>query len=79
METRVTIFAVIVIAILVIRAVLVIAIEDGKNFKDLLGINDIKYLIKKMKTAKTKKEGILDDKKRTAKDGGIRGNARKHA
>ena len=68
METRVTIFAVIVIAILVIRVVLVIAIEDGKNFKDLLGINDIKYLIKKIKTAKSKKVRNTNDKKRTAGD-----------
>ena len=41
---------------LIARAVLVIMIEDGRSLKDLLGINDFKYLINKIKSVITKRK-----------------------
>ena len=56
METKLTIFVIIVIIALIARAVLVIMIEDGRSLKDLLGINDVKYLINKIKSFVTKRK-----------------------
>ncbi len=56
METKLTIFVIIVIVTLIARTVLVIMIEDGRSLKDLLGINDVKYLINKIKNFITKRK-----------------------
>ena len=77
METKLTIFVIIVIVTLIARTVLVIMIEDGRSLKDLLGINDVKYLINKIKNfitkRKSQKSGTITttkklegDKKRSA-------------
>ena len=56
METKLTIFVIIITIVLIARAVLVIMIEDGRSLKDLLGINDVKYLINKIKSVITKRK-----------------------